>query len=53
MAEDAAVLIEGSEYMSDKAANPCEDRVLKRQEGLYHGILADPTAEDSMQVSID
>jgi alpha-beta hydrolase superfamily lysophospholipase len=59
--EDAAVLIAGSEYMWDKAGSEhiwdkaaiIEDKVFKRQEGAYHDLLADPTAEDSMQVTID
>jgi alpha-beta hydrolase superfamily lysophospholipase len=51
--EDAAVLISGSEYMWDKAATPTEDRVFKRKEGAFHDLFADPTAEESMQVTID
>jgi alpha-beta hydrolase superfamily lysophospholipase len=51
--EDAAVLIEGSDYMWDKAATPAEDKVFKRQEGSYHDLLADPTAEDSIQFTVD
>lgn len=51
--EDHGVLIAGSEYMWDKAATPPEDRVFKRQEGAYHDLFADPTADDSVQVTID
>jgi alpha-beta hydrolase superfamily lysophospholipase len=51
--EDAAVLLAGSEYMWDKAATPAKDRAFKRQEGGYHDLFSDPTAEDSVQFTVD
>jgi alpha-beta hydrolase superfamily lysophospholipase len=51
--EDAGVLIEGSDLMWDQAATPAENRAFKRQEGAYHDLLADPTAEDSIQFTVD
>jgi alpha-beta hydrolase superfamily lysophospholipase len=51
--EDAGVLIEGSEYMWDKTATPAADKAFKRQEGGYHDLFSDPTAEDSVQFTVD
>lgn len=49
---DFAVPISGTDLLMQKAQTPMRDRVLKRQPGGYHDLLADPLAEDTMKVMV-
>jgi acylglycerol lipase len=46
---DYGVMIQGSEFMMDKADTPMEDKELHRIEGAYHDLFGDPLAEECME----
>jgi alpha-beta hydrolase superfamily lysophospholipase len=46
---DYGVLIQGSEFMMDKADTPMDEKELHRIEGAYHDLLGDPLAEECME----
>jgi alpha-beta hydrolase superfamily lysophospholipase len=46
---DYGVLIQGSEFMMDKADTPMDDKESHRIEGAYHDLLGDPLAEKCME----
>jgi alpha-beta hydrolase superfamily lysophospholipase len=51
--KDYGVPIAGSEFMWNTTETPQEDRAFHRQEGAYHDLMGDPTAEDTVQFIID
>jgi alpha-beta hydrolase superfamily lysophospholipase len=49
--EDHGVLIQGSEFMMDKAETSMDDKEFHRIEGGYHDLFGDPLAEECMEHS--
>jgi alpha-beta hydrolase superfamily lysophospholipase len=47
--EDYGVMIQGSEFMMDKAETSMDDKEFHRIEGGYHDLLGDPLAEECME----
>jgi len=51
--DDAAVPIEGTEYLLDKAETPKKDRAFNRVVGGYHDIMSERNADKTVQFLID
>jgi alpha-beta hydrolase superfamily lysophospholipase len=50
---DYGVMIQGSEFMMDKAETPMEDKEFHRIDGAYHDLFADPLAEECMEHTLN
>lgn len=51
--EDHGVLIEGTDYLLEHAKTSEENRAVRKIEGAYHDLLAEPTKNDTMQFIVD
>jgi len=46
---DASVLIEGSEFLLEHAKTPSEDRAVIFQEGAFHDLFSEPSADEVLE----
>lgn len=51
--KDVAVPVSGTELLLEKATTPKENRAVKRHPEAYHDLMADPSAEETMQFMLD
>ena len=51
--KDSSVPISGTEYLLEHSKTPIEDRCVNKAEGSFHDLLSEPTAEQSIEVSLD
>jgi len=49
---DAAVLIDGTHYLLEHAQTPEPDRAVLLQEGAYHDLFSEPSADEAVQFVI-
>ena len=51
--DDRSVPISGTEYLLEHSKTPVSDREFRKEEGSYHDILAEKTAEDTVTFVLD
>ena len=51
--DDRSVPISGTEYLLEHSKTPASDRAYRKEEGSYHDILAEKTAEDTATFVLD